>query len=70
MFREVIKQYREEKSHVCISLSSGKYVIGVIVNHGPEALLVQTDMNGQQLVMKQAIESIRPASDHKPARKR
>lgn len=69
MFREIVKQYRGSQTRVCITLASGKYVTGTIVDHGPEALVVQSSPKEQQLVMKQAIETIRPAGERKPPRK-
>ena len=70
MFREFVKEQRSEGRRVCINLTGGRYILGVIVNHGPEAMLVQTGPSDQVLVMKQAVESIRPATDRKPARKK
>ncbi len=70
MFREVIKQYRDDKARVFITLTSGKYVTGVIVNHGPEALLVQEKDGTSRLVMKQAIETVSLAAVVKPPQKK
>lgn len=62
MFREIVKEYRSEQTRVRIWLRCGKYVEGVIVNHGPEALLVELKPGLSVPVMKQAIDWMIPAS--------
>ena len=67
MYREIVKQYREEKTVAFITLSDGKYTVGVIENHGPEALLLRRKDGAAELVMKQAIVTMCP---NKPPRKK
>ena len=67
MYREIVKQYREEKTVVLITLSNGKYAVGVIENHGPEALLLRRKDGTAALVMKQAVVTMCP---NKPPQKK
>lgn len=69
MYREIIKEHREKKTKVLITLVSGKYSIGVIENHGPEALLLRRKDGAAELVMKQAIETISVATGRKTTAK-
>lgn len=62
MYREYVKECRSEQHRVKIELMNGKFVEGEIVNHGPEALLLQTSPGVHRCVLKHAIVSIGPAS--------
>lgn len=65
MYREYVKECRSEQRRVKIELVSGKWIEGEIVNHGPEAVLVQTSPGVQRCVLKHAIVSIGPAPRRK-----
>lgn len=66
MYREIVKQYRGEKTVAFITLTSGAYAVGVIENHGTEALLLRQKDGTAKLVMKQAIETMCPRSAVNP----
>lgn len=66
MYRETVKKYRGGQTRVCITLARGKYVLGTIVESGPEAMLVRSGKDCEQLVMKHAVETISPARESKP----
>lgn len=70
MYREIVKQYRDEKTVAFIALTSGAYAVGVIENHGPEALLLRRKDGTAELVMKQAIVSMCPFAAAKSPRKK
>lgn len=61
MFREYVKQCRSDQQRVRVELVSGKWIEGVIMNHGPEAVIVCTGPGVERCVLKHAIVSIAPA---------